>query len=47
MGPRISSRVLSCLGDYVSVTVWYDETVVASFSSFRPAASYAVHISSE
>ena len=21
-------RVLSCLGDYVSVTVWYDETVV-------------------
>ena len=23
-----SCLVLSCLGDYVSVTVWYDETVV-------------------
>ena len=24
----IQLLVLSCLGDYVSVTVWYDETVV-------------------
>ena len=24
----VTTVILSCLGDYVSVTVWYDETVV-------------------
>ena len=28
LGRRTPCLVLSCLGDYVSVTVWYDETVV-------------------
>ena len=28
----LSFLVLSCLGDYVSVTVWYDETVVVGLA---------------